>query len=132
MFLAFLFLISSANAAEWYRTQSSTPIRSLRNIFVATYMHRGKIDHSIMHGDISFFITVAYDLLQNPSKIYSRVSSNDHESTQNHHMAEEWVIFKYSIQTPVTSTPSRPSLGNQILGDDEYETQMGSIQDDQG
>lgn len=121
--LILLFLMSSAQA-DWSRIQSSGPIRTDKNMLVATYQHSGAIDPSIKTSQFLFYMTLVYDLSQSPSKIYSRLAFTDKQSNINHHMAEEWLINQYVVKPKMTSTKKEMEQGY-VTQDDDCCSSMG-------
>jgi hypothetical protein len=84
--------------ADWFRVQSSTPIRNRTNIFVATYVYQGPVDYSIPNSKFPLYLTVIYDLDRPQAKVFSRVTASDKESNAAHHEAEEYAITTMTIK----------------------------------
>jgi len=124
MIMALLLLISSAEA-DWFRVQSSTPVRNRTNLFVATYMNRGPIEAQIHQSVIPFYLTVAFDLtLSNPIVFY-KTSPCQECSNAAHLEAEEHVTtrshFQHGQVPPRSPRRSSTSSRNPVAPYERYQ-----------
>jgi hypothetical protein len=87
-----LFSSIQSVSADWFRIQSSSPIRQRLSIFVATYHYQGPVDQSIEESEFPIYMTVIYDLKRTPAKIHMRITSSLKLSNAAHLEAEEYAL----------------------------------------
>jgi len=124
MILALLFMISQAQA-DWFRVQSSTPVRNRTNLFVATYMNRGPIEAHIPQSTLPFYLTIAFDLTQSSPIIFYKTSACSECSNAAHLEAEEHITTRSHFQhgQVATRSPRRSptSSRNPVAPYDRYQ-----------
>jgi hypothetical protein len=95
-----LFLLSITAEATFFKDEHTIPFEHDTHLQVVTYKHVGLFDPAIPTSQLTFYISVVYNLSVTPSAIHLKCGVTESDAVFNHRDSEQWLVRRVRQVSP--------------------------------